>query len=184
MATILFLQCLSSIVAKSTAAQMIKMVSFSSFSSFNTNIEIKLNICLYFSCPLVCISLFHLFVFLSSTCLYFSCPLVCTSLVHLHLLGCRLLTPPKLNHVVLPYEGQYPPRETSKGGENHIVGGENHSEENHIVENHIEGNHMVANQICLHLTISYFSPCFNSSHLFSVLNWIEFVKIWLDGLEC
>ena len=71
----MFLKCLSPIVAKSTAAQMIKMVSFSSFSSFNTNIEIKLNI-----------SLVQLFVFLSSTCLYFSHPLVCISLARLFVL--------------------------------------------------------------------------------------------------
>ena len=75
LATILFLKCLSPIVAKSTAAQMIKMVSFSSFSSFNTNIEIKLNI-----------SLVQLFVFLLSTCLYFSRPLVCISLARLFVL--------------------------------------------------------------------------------------------------
>ena len=41
---------------------------------------------LYFSRPIVCISLVHLFVFISSTCLYFSFPLVCISLVHLFLL--------------------------------------------------------------------------------------------------
>ena len=37
------------------------------------------------------------------------------SLGHLHFLWSLLPTPPKLNHVVLPYE-QYPPRDSSKGG--------------------------------------------------------------------
>ena len=37
------------------------------------------------------------------------------SLGHHHFLWSLLPTPPKLNHVVLPYE-QYPPRDSSKGG--------------------------------------------------------------------